>query len=99
MFSPGNLTRANLFERSGVALQISCGSTSLLGGPGLSYRDQTTSQSFQGGEIQILETTHDQEITMTLESTPDLRTATFTLILPAVTVLENSVERAPRHLM
>ena len=39
MFTPDNLTRANLFELSGETLQISFGSTSLLGGPSLNYRD------------------------------------------------------------
>lgn len=90
MFATGNLTRANLFELSGETLQISFGSTSLLGGPGLSYRDQTTNQSFQGQEIQIIETVLGEEITVTLESIPDLRTVTFTLVLPIVTVLQQS---------
>lgn len=90
MFTPDNLTRANLFELSGETLQISFGSTSLLGGPSLSYRDQTTNQSFQGEEIQILETALGQEITVTVESIPDLRTVTFTLVLPIVTVLQQS---------
>jgi hypothetical protein len=90
MFATDNLTRANLFELSGETLQISFGSSNLLGGPGLSYRDQTSNQSFQGEEIQILETALGEEITVTLESIPDLRTVTFTLVLPIVTVLQQS---------
>ena len=91
MFATDNLTRANLFELSGETLQISFGSSNLLGGPGLSYRDQTSNQSFQGEEIQILETALGEEITVTLESIPDLRTVTFTLVLPIVTVLQQSL--------
>ena len=91
MFATNNLARANLFELSGESLQISFGSTNLLGGPGLSYRDQTTNQSFQGEDIQIINTAFGQEITVTLESIPDLRTVTFTLVLPDVTVLQQSL--------
>ena len=90
MFTTDNLTRANLFELSGESIQISIGSTTLLGGPGFSYRDQTTNQSFQGEEIQIIETALGQEFTVTLERIPDLRTVTFTLVLPNVTVLQQS---------
>ena len=34
-----NLTQANLFELAGDFVQVSYGSTNILGGPTLSYRD------------------------------------------------------------
>lgn len=85
-----DLTQANLFELSGESLQVSFGSTSILGGPLLSYRDENTSQSFRGAQIQIEETVLGQEITVTLETIPDLRTVTFTLVLPTVLVMQQS---------
>ncbi|MEM9089621.1 MAG: hypothetical protein AAGC93_12850 [Cyanobacteria bacterium P01_F01_bin.53] len=85
-----DLTQANLFELAGDFVQVSFGSTNILGGPTLSYRDQTTSQAFRGNAIAIEETVLGQEITVTLENVPDLRIVTFTLVLPEVTVMQQS---------
>jgi hypothetical protein len=83
-------TRANLFELSGDGIQVSFSSTSILGGPILSYRDPQRSLSFQGNDIRSQETELGELITVTLETIPDLRTVTFTLILPIVTVMRQS---------
>jgi hypothetical protein len=84
------LTQANLFELMGKGLQVTFGGTSLLGGPTLSYRDRNISRFFQGEEISIIETDLGQEITVTLEIVPDLVITTFTLVLPLVTVMQDS---------
>ena len=83
-------TRANLFELSGDSIQVSYSSTTLFGGPILSYRDAQRSLAFRGAEIRALETELGELITVTLEAIPDLRTMTFTLILPIVTVMPQS---------
>ena len=82
--------RANHFELSRGAIQVSFSSTNVLGGPILSYRDPQRSLSFRGNDIAIEETTLGELITVTLEAIPDLRTVTFTLILPIVTVMRQS---------
>jgi hypothetical protein len=84
------LTRANLFELFGDSIQVSFSSTSILGGPILSYRDAQRSVSFQGEEIHSEETALGELITVTLETIPDLRTVTFTLVLPIVMVMRQS---------
>ena len=84
-------TRANLFELFGDSIQVSYASTTIVGGPILSYRDAQRSLSFRGAEIRAQETELGELITVTLEAIPDLRTMTFTLILPIVTVLSNLV--------
>jgi hypothetical protein len=85
-----NFTRANLFELFGSSIQVSYASTSILGGPILSYRDPQRSLSFRGAEIRSQDTELGELITVTLEAIPDLRTITFTLILPIVTVMPQS---------
>ena len=85
-----NFTRANLFELFGGSIQVSYASTSILGGPILSYRDPQRNLSFRGEEIRSQDTELGELITVTLEAIPDLRTITFTLILPIVTVMLQS---------
>jgi hypothetical protein len=83
-------TRANLFELRGGSIQVTYSSTSVLGGPILSYRDPQRSLSFRGNDIASEETALGELITVTLEAIPDVRTVTFTLILPIVTVMRQS---------
>jgi hypothetical protein len=85
-----NVTRANLFELGGGSIHVTFSSTSVLGGPILSYRDPQRSLSFKGEDIAREETALGELITVTLEAIPDLRTVTFTLILPIVTVMSQS---------
>jgi hypothetical protein len=83
-------TQANLFELSSSSIHVTYSSTSILGGPLLSYRDSQLSRSFRGQEIRIQDTEVGQLISVTLESIPDLKTVTFSLILPVVTVMQQS---------
>jgi hypothetical protein len=83
-------TQANLFELSRGAIHVTYSSTNILGGPILSYRDHQVSRSFRGNEIHIQDSDVGQVITVTLETIPDLRTVTFSLILPIVTVMPQS---------
>lgn len=81
------LTRANVFELFGEAIQVSYASPNVLGGPRLSYRDPQRSLTFQGADIRSLDTELGEVLTVTLEAIPDFRTITFSLLLPVVTVL------------
>lgn len=85
-----NLTQANLFELSRGEIHVTYSTTNILGGPMLSYRDSHASKSFRGDEIRIEKTAIGEVITVTLETIPDLKTVTFSLILPAVTVIQQS---------
>ncbi len=84
-------TQANLFELSRGAIHVTYSTTSFIGGPILSYRDNQLSRSFRGEEISVQATDLGQLVTVTLETIPDLRTVKFTLILPVVTVMPQSV--------
>lgn len=85
-----NFTQANSFELSGGSIVVSYSSTSISGVPLLNYRDNNINRNFSGQEISIQETQLGQLITVTLESIPDLRTVTFTLILPLVNLSNRS---------
>jgi hypothetical protein len=83
-------TRANLFELNGNLIHVTYSSTSILGGPLLSYRDDQRSLSFKGDEIRIQNTELGELITVTLETIPDLKTVLFSILLPVVTVMPQS---------
>ena len=84
------LEQANLFELASRSIQVTFSSTSITGRPLLSYRDHHLQLNFEGEEIDIRDTQIGQLITVTLETIPDLRTVTFTLILPLVNVMRQS---------
>ncbi len=83
-------TQANLFELSSNTIHVTYSTTSILGGPIFSYRDNTLNLSFSGDDIRIETTTLGEVVTVTLETIPDLRTVTFSLIVPLVTVMPQS---------
>lgn len=83
-------TVANLFELSSRTIHVTYSTTNILGGPILSYRDDQFSLSLRGDEIRIEDTALGEVVTVTLETISDLRTVTFSLIVPIVTVMTQS---------
>jgi hypothetical protein len=81
---------ANLFELSGDDIQVTYSSSSFAGSPLFSYRDGSINRQFSGQDICSVKAEIGELLTVTLEQIPDLRTVTFTLILPVVTVLPPS---------
>jgi hypothetical protein len=82
--------QANLFELSGDEIQVTYSSTSIAGTSLFSYRDGSINRLFSDEEIESVTTGLGELLTVTLEQIPDLRTVTFTLILPVVNVLPGS---------
>jgi len=74
--------QANLFELSGDYIQVTYSSSSFTGAPLLSYRDPSTNAQFSGRDIRSESTEIGDLLTVALEQIPDLRTVTFTLLLP-----------------
>ena len=85
-----NFEQANLFELGDYSIQVTYSSTSFTGQPQLNYRDNNFNLNFAGEEIRVQDTEIGQLITVTLETVADLRTKTFTLILPLVNVMPQS---------
>ena len=84
------LQTANLFELSGNKIQVTYSKTSLSGEPLFSYRDAYVSKQFQGRDIVLEDSRIGQLVTVILEQVPDLKTVSFTLILPVVSLLPSS---------
>jgi len=88
--TPG-FQQANLFELSNDNIQVTYSATSIAATPLLSYRDGSINRLFSGNEIRRVQIEIGELFTVTLEEILDLRTVTFTLILPVVNVLPGSV--------
>lgn len=74
---------ANLFELQCDGTQITYSTSSFAGPPQLSYSGPEGDLSFSGTEIETLPSALGSEVTVTLESVPDLHTITVTLLLPS----------------
>jgi hypothetical protein len=74
---------ANLFELSCPDTQISYSTSSFAGPPQFSYSGPKGDHSFSGEEIATTDTALGTEVTVTLESVPDLQTITLTVLIPS----------------
>lgn len=81
---------ANLFELQCDDLQVTYSTSSFAGPPQLSYSGAEGDLSFSGNEIETQPTALGDEVTVTLESVPDLHTITFTLLLPSIRLDEDN---------
>lgn len=78
----------NQFVLNGIGqhkdLHVIYSATSITGKPVFNYQDSKGKYSFTGDEILTQKTETGTMVTVTLESIPDLRVVTLTLIIPAV---------------
>jgi hypothetical protein len=79
----------NLFSLQGVGpkykdVQISYSTSSITGQPLFNYKDSRGTHGYKGDEIRTQETEMGTMVTVTLESVPDLRVTTLTLLVPAI---------------
>jgi hypothetical protein len=75
--------QANRFELECDGVRVTYSTSSFAGPPQLSYSGPEGDLSFSGSEIELMPTALGTEVTVTLESVPDLRTVALTLLLPA----------------
>jgi hypothetical protein len=87
-------TAANLFELASREINVTFSSSSFDGKPQFSYRDRDTSRTFRGDQIVADETRVGRLVSVELEVVPDLRTVTFSLILPTVNIVPGSAGTA-----
>jgi len=80
---------ANLFELSCDGTSITYSTTSITGEPLLSYSGPEGERSFSGNEIESLPTRLGSEVTVTLDSVPDLHTITLTILIPSFRLPED----------
>lgn len=77
-----------LFVIKGVGIEITYSTSSFSGPPLLTYKDWQRTLTFQGDEIRQLDSEIGQQVTVIIEQIPDLRTVTFTLLLPVINLDE-----------
>jgi hypothetical protein len=74
----------NLFELDGQYLHVTYSTTGIDGQPHLSYHDNRLSLSFRGEQISTTGTEIGTVVTVTLFSTPDAGSTSFSLLVPRV---------------
>lgn len=82
-------SESNLFSLQGVGpkykdVQISYSTSSITGQPIFNYKDSRGTHGFKGDDIRTQETEIGTIVTVTLESVPDFRVTSLTLLVPAI---------------
>ena len=92
MAGPFDFVDANLFNVESCGVAISFSRSSITGDPRFSYTDKDQSLSFAGGDIRIESTEIGDLVTVTIETVPDLKTVTVTLLVPTVNLPQFGTE-------
>ena len=79
-----SVTEPNLYELQGGNLRVTYSTTSITGKPIFSFQQGRKTLSFTGNDIQTVKTSIGTLVTVTIEAVADLKTVTFSLLLPAV---------------
>jgi hypothetical protein len=82
----GALEEPNLYDLAWGKTQVSYSTTSVTGQPQFTYTTSQGTRTFSGNEIETMATALGEEVTVTLESVPDLHTITLTVLIPAIRV-------------
>jgi len=79
-----DITEPNLFQLACEGVTVTYSTSSIDGSPRFSFQDADRSLSASGQQIGTRPTDLGTEVTVTLESIPDDRTVTLTLLVPGV---------------
>lgn len=88
------MNQANNFVLTGEHVHVTYSATSITGKPLLRYQDAHISMSFEGDAIRTVESDVGTLVSVTLMTTVDSGSTTFTLIVPHVNIDSGS---APVH--
>ena len=77
---------ANMFAVAGGGIHVSYSTTSIDGKPRLSYQDPARSLSFSGDQIRRIEGDLGAVVSVTIVTTPDAGSTSFSLLVPHVNV-------------
>ena len=83
----------NQYELEGQGVHVGYSNSSLTGRPQLSFRKGRNTLNFTGEEIVALDTTIGALITVTIASTPDLSSTTFSFLLPSIELAKESAKQ------
>src|SRR3954462_15609423 len=74
----------NQYDLSGPGVQISYSTSSISGIPQLSFTKARKTLTFSGKEIGVVDTGIGTVVTVTIATTPDKSSTTFSVLLPAI---------------
>jgi hypothetical protein len=77
---------ANLFELWGRGIHVSYSTTSIGGIALFHYNAYGVEHSFKGADIRVDETELGRQVSVTLVNVPDLKTTTFTVVIPKINI-------------
>lgn len=86
------LSQANLYELTDKNLSVTYTPAGLGGAAQLTYRSGDQDLVFRGGDVRTTATEIGALVTVDLDFVPDLKTVTFSLILPAVNLRDGASE-------
>lgn len=72
----------NLYDLKGHGVHVSYSTTSIAGVPLLTVEDRSGTHSFRGDQIRVQDTELGRLVTVTVETVPDLRSVSFSVLLP-----------------
>lgn len=81
--------KANVFDLSCDSTQVMYATTSISGEPLLTYLGPEGDRNLSGSQIETLTTAPGTEVTVTLQTIPDLRTLTLTVLIPSFRLPES----------
>jgi hypothetical protein len=88
----------NQFDLQGPRVQIGYSTSSITGKPQLSFKQGRKKLDFTGDEIGVLDTKIGALITVTIASTPDLSSTTFSFLLPSIELPKESAKQSFRSI-
>lgn len=74
----------NLYQLKGGNLTVTYSTSSIAGTPQFSFKKGAVTKNFSGTQIRAVPTGLSTLVTVDLDAVPDLKTVTFTLVLPRV---------------
>ena len=74
----------NMYELMGAGVKITYSTTGFSGIAQLNYQDPSRNLQFSGEQIRVTPTEIGQMVTVTLEQIPDLKTVTYSLLIPDI---------------
>jgi hypothetical protein len=86
----------NQFELVGPGIQITYSTSSISGKPLLSFKQGRKQIDFTGKGIDVLDTMIGALVTVTIASTPDLSSTTFSFVSPSIELAKESARQAFR---
>lgn len=83
-------TAPNLYELRGDKLQVTYSTTSIAGQPLFTFQQGRKTLNFKKSEIRNTKTPIGTLVTVLIETVPDLKTVTFSLVLPDVNMHQST---------